>query len=118
MLKLYKIKLSQPIGKSSAYYTVQPNEPKAIEWIMKIAKMNEFDEHQVPWIIESITQKPLEDMLIFSYDKLIYAKDILEEIVAREISCNSINTAFSGYGYEDLLETAIELLKQVKEDKG
>ena len=118
MLKLYKIKLSQPIGKSSTYYTIQPNEPKAMEWIMKIAKINEFDKHQVPWIIESITQKPLEDMLIFSYDKLIYAQDILEEIVAREISANSINTAFSGYGYEDLLETAIELLKQVKEDKG
>lgn len=117
MLKLYKIKLSQPVGKSSAYYTAQPNEAKAIEWIIKIAKMNEFDEHQLPWVIESITQKPLKDMLMFSYDKLIYAQEILEEIVAREIGCNNVNTAFSGYNYEDLLETAIELLKQVKEDK-
>lgn len=47
-------------------------------------------------------------------DKIGYVLDMVEELHAREISNNCIHEDFTVVSWEELCETAIELLEEIK----
>lgn len=95
-------------------YRTSSDEGRAIQWLIGEGHSRNWGQLDKDWQIKSITSRPLSEVYEHSSDKVGYLCELVEELFAREVSFNCLNTELRDLSWNDLCDGAIEILQTLK----
>ena len=113
MPKQYTFEVRRPGKKTVKVYNICHDDEAAIAWLKTQARLWDWGEHGIDYTVR-ISSRPLSEIHETDADRVGYLCEITEEIFAREISNNCPNTSLRELSWNDLCQTAIEILESLK----